>query len=173
MTEKTNDSSTPKPKKDRKLEDKLKLESMKVKTKVKKTDDIVRNLATRAKLERDYREDTIYVTFETSSQTKRMIEAKRPTHLEMLAIMQLSAEAAKYEGKADADSLGKMVQVYERLPILAAKLSSDSTLDADFWKEKVSFVTLQNFIMALIGETQKGVGPGGITPEEADSFRTK
>jgi len=132
------------------------------------TKKIIQQIATREKLERDYEEDVLEVTFFSSPETQRMIKAKRPTQKEMMVIMKLSAEAAIYEGKVDPSSLDKMVKIYEKLPELAATLSIDKSLDVKFWTDKVSFTTLQNFITELIKETQRG---SGIDAEELKSFR--
>jgi len=130
--------------------------------------EVVKQIATRDKLERDYEEDVLYVTFNSSPETKRTIRAMRPTQKEMMTIMRLSAEAAIYEGRMDTDSLEKMVSIYDKLPELAASLATDKKLDIKFWTEKVSFATLQNFITELIRETQKGTG---IPDEEMKTFR--
>jgi len=86
----------------------------------------------------------------------------------MMMIMRLSAEAAIYEGKMDSDSLEKMVNIYDKLPELAATLSVDRLLDTKFWSDKVSFSALQNFITELIKETQKGAG---IPDDDLKTFR--
>ena len=132
------------------------------------TASIIKQIATRDKLERDYKEDLLEVSFYSSPETKRMIKAKRPTQSEMMTIMRLSAEAAIYEGKMDTNSLAKMVDIYDKLPKLAGDLSTDKTLNEDFWKTKVSFATLQNFITELIKETQKGTG---VQEEDMANFR--
>ena len=138
--------------------------------KKKKTDikEVVLQIATRDKLERDYQEDLIEVVFFSSPETKRKIQAKRPTQSEMMTIMRLSAEASIYEGKVDDKSLTKMVDIYDKLPELAESLSVDKDLDKDFWKNGVSFTTLQNFITELIKETQRG---SGIPEDDIDKFR--
>ena len=138
------------------------------KQKKKDTESVIKQIATRDKLERDYREDLLEVTFFSSPETKRMIQAKRPTQSQMMTIMKLSAEAALYEGRMDAKSLDKMVNIYDSLNDLAAKLSVDKKLDSEFWRDKVSFATLQNFITELIKETQKGTG---IQEDDMQNFR--
>ncbi|RKY26035.1 MAG: hypothetical protein DRP62_00045 [Planctomycetota bacterium] len=143
------------------------LEKLK-KTEEKKKIELLRQLATREKLERDYEEDTIFVTFYTSPETKRTIKAKKPSPQEMIDILMLSAEAAKYEGRADPDSLAKMAEIYQKLPKLAARLSVDEKLDEEFWSKHVSFTTLQNFIFELIAATQRSTL---ISEEELESFR--
>ena len=42
------------------------------------TQQIIKQVATRDKLERDYKEDLLNVNFYSSPETKRMIKAKRP-----------------------------------------------------------------------------------------------
>jgi len=128
---------------------------------------IIQQIATRDKLERDYKEDLLSVDFQSSPETKRMIKAKRPTQTEMMTIMRLSAEAAIYEGKMDPQSLQRMVDIYDKLPKLAAVLATDKNLDEAFWKTKVSFSTLQNFITELIRVTQQGP----MSEEDMKSFR--
>jgi len=136
--------------------------------KEKKTGDVHSLISTRTKIEGDYDDDLIKVTFNTSPETRRTILAKKPTNKEMITIMKLSAQAAKYEGSADPDSLVKMVEIYEQLSGIADKLSLDKALDTIFWNEKVSFSTLQNFITELITESQKGTG---VTESELKKFR--
>ena len=132
------------------------------------TKTIIKQIATRDKLERDYKEDLLSVSFFSSPETQRMIKSKRPTQVEMMTIMRLSAEAAIYEGRMDTKSLQKMVDIYDKLPELAAKLCVDKKLDTAFWQKNVSFATLQNFITELIKETQKGTG---VSEEDMKSFR--
>jgi len=134
----------------------------------KKIQDSRALISTRTKIEGDYDADLLKVTFDTSPETRRTILAKKPTNKEMITIMRLSAEAAKYEGNADPDSLVKMVEIYEKLSSIADKLSTDKNLDEEFWNEKVSFSTLQNFITQLITESQRGTG---VTEEELKKFR--
>jgi len=137
-------------------------------TQEKRMEDATRLISTRSKIEGDYDADLLKVSFDTSSETHRTILARRPTNKEMITIMKLSAEAAKYEGSADPEALIKMVEIYERLSGIASKLSVDETLDEEFWNEKVSFSTLQNFITELITESQKGTG---VTESELKKFR--
>lgn len=165
-----------KPKKGRNLDGKDKVkkieshDELRKRRVVRSTEEAMKQIATRAKLERDFKEDTLYITFNTSPETERTLLARRPTHSEMVTILKLSSEASKYEGRVDAES-DKMVDIYNQLPELAARLSVDTTLDEEFWKDFVSFSTLQNFITQLIIETQRGTGPGGMTPDEIDTFR--
>jgi hypothetical protein len=139
----------------------------KIKTDDKKKQlDTVTLIATRDKLERDYQEDVITVVFNTSGETRRGVKAHKPNQIQMMTIMRLSAEAAIYEGKMDPDSLKRMVGIYANLHEMAAELCVDKKLDAQFWAEKVSFGTLQNFITGVISATQQS----GLTAEEADNF---
>ncbi|MEA2092132.1 MAG: hypothetical protein U9O83_07195 [Campylobacterota bacterium] len=133
----------------------------------KNTQAAIHQVATRDKLERDYKEDLLEVEFYSSSETKRMVKAKRPTQEEMMTIMRLSAEASIYEGKMDSKSLQRMVDIYDKLPQLAATLTVDNNLDGKFWKKNVSFNTLQGFITELIRVTQQGPMSG----DEMESFR--
>lgn len=131
------------------------------------TDKIIIQVATREKLERDYKEDLLDIQFYSSPETKRMIKARRPTQKQMISIMRLSAEAALYEGRMDAKSLQKMVEIYDGLNLLAAELCVDKSLDKEFWSNSVSFTTLQSFITELIKKSQQGP----ITEGEIKSFR--
>ena len=125
-------------------------------------------ISTRTKIEGDYDDDLIKVTFDTSPETRRAILAKKPTNKEMITIMKLSAQAAKYQGEADADSLVNMVDIYEKLSGIAAKLSVDKDLNEEFWNERVSFSTLQNFITEMITASQRGTG---VTEDDLKKFR--
>jgi len=129
---------------------------------------IIQQIATRTLLERDYQEDVLEVVFFTSPQTQRKLQARRPTQKQMIMIMKLSAEAALYESKFDDKSIAKMTEIYSQLNGLAADLTLDKKLDKEFWANKVSFATLQNFITELIKETQKGTG---VSPDEMKNFR--
>jgi preprotein translocase subunit Sss1 len=150
-------------------EDKFKeIEEKSKKLDKQKSQDAKEFISTRTKIEGDYDDDLLKVTFNTSPETRRTVLAKKPTNKEMITIMKLSAQAAKYEGSADPDSLIKMVEIYEQLSGIADKLSLDEKLDEEFWNEKVSFSTLQNFITELISESQKGTG---VTEKELKKFR--
>ena len=137
------------------------------KTQAKKIEEAKNILATRDKIERDYLEDTLLVTFSTSPETKRTILARRPNNNEMIQILTLSAQAAKYEGSADPSALISMVEIYKKLHTIAARLSIDPKLDEKFWSEKVSSSTLQSFISQLVAEAQKP----GVSPEDFKKFR--
>lgn len=133
--------------------------------------DFAKQLATRAKLERDFIEDHILVTFNTSPDTRRTIKARRPNKKEFLEILNLSIQASKFEGRGDPDSLEKIGEIYGGLNKIAAKLCVDKTLNEEFWDNRVSFVALQNFIGELMSESQRGLG--GMTEQELTSFRGK
>jgi len=125
-------------------------------------------LATRQKIERDYDEDKIKVTFYTSPETQRTVLARKPNNKEMMTVMILSARATKFEGSADPDSLLEMVEIYEKLASMAAELSIDPELDEEFWGEHVSFSTLQSFVTELVTESQSG---HSVSSEEMKNFR--
>jgi len=124
-------------------------------------------LATREKLERDYKEDYMYVTFYSSPEIKRTILARRPNQEEFLKILSLIIAATKYED--DPDSLEKLKEVYSDFHKIAASLCIDKKLDEEFWSKSVSFDTLQNFITEVINESQKSA----IPEDELKSFRKK
>jgi len=144
-------------------------EKMKNTTAKKDKVEFAGHLATRDKLERDYQEDHIYVTFNSSPQTRRTILARRPNKKEFIEILKLGVEAAKFEGLGDPQSLEKLSNTYSRLNELAATLSVDKNLDTKFWDEKVSFAALWNFINELVSESQQNIG--GVTESELQSFR--
>jgi hypothetical protein len=150
----------------------LEQEREKLKDKVDKKEQgdlqqIIKQIATREKLERDYKEDLLNVEFYSSPETRRCVKARRPTQEEMISIMRLSTEAAIYEGKMDSKSIQRMLDVYDQLPIIAAKLSVDTQLNADFWKTKISFFSLQSFITELIKANQATP----VSEAEMKSFR--
>ena len=134
----------------------------------KDVDSIKSLMSIRSKIERDYKEDILDIKFNTSPNTIRTVKAKRPSLTEMISIMEMSVIAAKYEGSGDADSLSKMMNIYNRLSEVASKLSIDKTLDKEFWESKVSFTTLQNFITSLIIEVQVGTG---VVEKDMKKFR--
>ena len=150
----------------------LEQESEKLKQKVEKKEQgdlqqILKQIATRDKLERDYKEDLLNVEFYSSPETRRCVKARRPTQEEMISIMRLSTEASIYEGKMDSKSIQRMLDVYDQLPKIAAKLSVDTQLNEEFWKTKISFFSLQSFITELIKTSQAGP----VSETEMKSFR--
>jgi len=151
----------PSPEDWKKFQEKLK------KSETKKSIEFLQQLATREKLERDYKEDIIRVTFETSPETKRTILARRPTHKEMIKLIDMVVAASAMEQPTDRESLKKLASVYRELPKMAASLCIDKQLDEKFWSEKVSWNALQNFLNELIAAAQSP----GLTKEELESFR--
>jgi len=150
----------------------LEREKEKFKEKAEKKEEkdfqqIIKQIATRDKLERDYKEDLLNVEFYSSQETKRTVKARRPTQEEMISIMRLSTEAAIYEGKMDSKSIQRMLDIYDQLPKIAAKLSVDTLLNEEFWKTKISFFALQSFITELIKANQATP----VTEAEMKSFR--
>ena len=150
----------------------LEQEAEKLKQKVEKKEQgdlqqILKQIATRDKLERDYKEDLLNVEFYSSPETRRCVKARRPTQEEMISIMRLSTEASIYEGKMDSKSIQRMLDVYDQLPKIAAKLSVDTQLNEEFWKTKISFFSLQSFITELIKTSQAGP----VSEAEMKSFR--
>lgn len=147
-------------------------EKVKKDKKEEETSDIAKTIATRSKLERDFKEDQIYVTFNTSPETRRTVLATRPTQKEFLQILNLSIQASKFEGLGDAESLEKIGNIYEGLHKIAAKLCVDKSLDEEFWSNSVGFNVLTNFLGEVINSSQQ-LGVGGVTEAEMKKFRRK
>ena len=80
----------------------------------------------------------------------------------------MSVEASSLENQTTDAANKRLIDVYGKLNKLAADLSTDETLDEEFWKENVSFQTLQNFITELILAFQRG---GALSEEDLESFR--
>lgn len=136
--------------------------------KSKKDEDFARQIATRELLERDFNEDFLKVSFNTSPDTRRAILAKKPNQEEFLKILKLSIEASNLEASNAEESNKRLLEVYGDLNKIAAELSVDKHLDEEFWKSKVSFETLQNFISELILSFQSG---NRVPEEDLKSFR--
>ena len=131
--------------------------------------DFAKQLATRQLLERDYDEDKIYVTFNSSPETKRTILARKPNQEEFIKLLELTIQASRYSGKMDEKSLSELKVIFADLHTMAADLSVDKGLDMEFWKTKVSYETLQNFIAELINASQNP----NIKESDMKSFRGK
>jgi len=147
------------------------MEEFKKKVTTKKSssnEDIGRKIATRTLLERDFNDDCLKVSFNTSPDTRRAIMARKPNQEEFLKILALSVEASSLENSSADSSNSKLVDVYDKLNKLAADLSVDDSLDEEFWRTKVSFQTLQNFISELIIAFQRG---SNLSDEDLESFR--
>ena len=136
--------------------------------KSKKDEDFARQIATRELLERDFNEDFLKVSFNTSPDTRRAVLAKKPNQEEFLKILKLSIEASNLEASNAEESNKRLLEVYGDLNKIAAELSVDKHLDEEFWKSKVSFETLQNFISELILSFQSG---NRVPEEDLKSFR--
>jgi len=149
-------------------EDWKKFEQQLKQTEQKKGLEFLQQLATREKLERDYKEDIIRVTFETSPETKRTILARRPTHKEMMKLIEMIVAASTMNNPTDKESLKQLKEVYKELPKMAASLCIDKSLDEKFWSEKISWNALQNFLNELIAAAQQ---PTGLSKKELESFR--
>jgi preprotein translocase subunit Sss1 len=146
----------------------------KLEEKIKKSEginkeDVVKQFATREKLERDFKEDKIIVTFNSSPETRRSVLARKPNQKEFIDILDLSVQASRFSGKGDIESLEKLKTIYSNLNKIAAGLCIDKSLNAEFWQSSVSFATLQNFISELINASQQP--SGGITESDLKSFR--
>jgi hypothetical protein len=147
-------------------------EKLKKEKKKEDTADIARQIATRSKLERDFKEDQIYVTFNTSPETRRTVIAKRPTQKEFLEILNLSIQATKFEGLGDSKSLEEIGKIYQGLHRIAASLCVDKTLNEKFWSETATFSSLTSFLGEVINASQQ-LGVGSVTEAEMKKFRGK
>ena len=133
----------------------------------RESQDYQSQIATRDKIERDFKEDVLRVSFNTSPETKRTVKSTRPTQRQMITIMRLTAEAAMYENRTDQKALDKMLSIYHELPKVAASLCIDKSLDEDFWTDKVSYTVLNDFITSVMITAQTG----GLEEGELESFR--
>lgn len=125
-------------------------------------------ISTRDRLERDYKEDILRVTFQTSSETYRTIESRKPTNKEMSIIMILAAKALKAEQSKDPEDILGLSEIYSNMAGLAAKLAVDKTLDEEFWNSCIGSDMLSNFVNGLVMATQRR---SGISPEDMSKFR--
>lgn len=131
--------------------------------------ELIKQLATREIIERDYREDIIEVVFDTSPSNKRKIRAHKPNHDQMMEIMELIAISNEMQkGTVDMGLWKEVKSSYSRLPLLAAELSVDKKLDAEFWKKNLSTFGLQLFLLELITEANQSTG---IPQDKMESFR--
>ena len=138
------------------------------KTEAKQTEEILKQIATRNKLERDFNEDLLQITFKTSPETERTILSKRPSHDQVVEILRIMTSAAMIDKVEDPEKLHKITSDYAKLPKIAAELSVDKSLDEKFWSKTASSMALQNFLNAVIA---KSMEPVGLTPSEMKSFR--
>ena len=143
----------------------------KLKESSKKQDDkeIIKQVATRNILERDYVDDTVEVIFSSTPGVKRKVRARKPNFLETIDILKLSAAIGEMTSNPGTTNWDKIEESYRRLPELAAQLCIDEKLDADFWSNKQSFAALQTFVTELVVESQQDIG--GITRDDLESFR--
>lgn len=142
---------------------------LKKKSNEQKTSNVKDMLEIRKRIERDYEEDVMDVSFNTSKETTRCVLAKQPTNSEMINILEMSADANRFEQSKDSDALYKMLKTYKKLGKIASDLSIDPKLDEDFWNNKVSSQSLQNFISALIITAQSG--GGSVSKKDMENFR--
>jgi len=133
-------------------------------------EDFARQLATRELLERDFKEDTIRVSFNTSPETRRTVLTRKPSPKEYITLLTLYIQGAKLEGSNEVEALKKMTEIQSNIHKLAAKLTVDKKLDETFWSTCVSFSALQSFVNELMIAVQQGT----MVPEgEMKSFRGK
>ena len=137
------------------------------KKKTAKQEDLTRQVATRSLIERDFKEEILKVSFNTSKDTRRSVLARKPNQEEFVKILRLSLEANMLETKNDLESSKRLIQIYGELPKIAGNLCTDTKLNETFWA-KAPFDALQNFISELIVAFQTG---GMIEEDEMNTFR--
>ena len=135
---------------------------------VEKFKEAQKLIATRDRLERDYKEDVLKVTFKTSTETYRTIESRKPTNKEMSIILSLAASALKAQASNTPEDLLKLKEVFTLIAGIAASLAVDKTLDQEFWDNNVGSDTLSNFVNGIVIATQRG---SGVSPDEMKKFR--
>lgn len=140
-------------------------------SKKKDEKDIIKQIATRNILERDYIDDTVEVVFSPTPGVKRKVKARKPNFMETLDILKLSAAIGEMTNRPENANWDKVEESYKRLPELASQLCVDKELDAEFWSKKQSFAALQTFVTELVVESQRDIG--GMTRDELESFRKK
>lgn len=133
------------------------------------TEKVIKQIATRDKLERDYKEDILNIEFSSSPETIRLIKARRPTPKQMTAILELNAKAILLGSRTDEKSTKATISIYKDLSEIAAELTIDKKLDEDFWFGSVSTTTLQN----VIGEIMRVTQAGPIKDEQLSNFRVE
>lgn len=135
----------------------------------KKTDvqSLITQMATRNLLERDYKEDVLDIKFKASTQTTRIIKARKPTPEQMTTILKLNAKAILLGNRMDEKTVDAITTIYKDMAKIASELSVDKTLDETFWFKKVSTDILSNFIGELMRITQEG----SVSEGELKSFR--
>jgi hypothetical protein len=130
--------------------------------------EVSHQIATRAKLERDYIEDTIAVTFKSSPQTERTVLARRPNNEEYLKLLTLGIQLSKLETNPNA-TIEEITSILRELGGISAKLTVDKSLDKTFCNTMVSSITLQLFVNALLETSQSDYGQ--VPESEMKSFR--
>jgi len=154
---------------ERKLTPEERIAKLRQESKKKDEKDIIKQIATRNILERDYVDDTVEVVFSPTPGVKRKVKARKPNFMETLDILKLSAAIGEMTNRPEDANWDKVEESYKRLPELAAQLCVDKELDSDFWSNKQSFAALQTFVTELVVESQRDIG--GMTKEELESFR--
>ena len=132
-------------------------------------DEAIKQIATRDLFETDFAQDEILVTFETKPDIKRTLRAKSPNFKEARELMQIVMDSSKYEGKFDDESISAMDKIYDELPRIAAKYSTDRELTEEWWKNTATFKAMLNFVITLILMVQ--TGGRGIPESQMKSFR--
>jgi hypothetical protein len=135
------------------------------------SEELGKLVSTRAKLERDYKEDVIEVEFKTSPQTTRMLKVRRPNTDEYLELLELILQAAKFEKSMNIEDIEGFKNVVKKLGSIAANITIDDSLDEKFWRTKVSSPALQAFINSVMAVSNTGFS--NVSEGELKSFRGK
>ena len=135
------------------------------KEKQKEIKNVKAVLATRKLLEEDYKKDTFFAEFETSSGKFVKVEVTKPSTGDSKKIVELSIAAQSVENSDDPDDLLKTQEIQQNLADMAGKLSIDKDLDSEFWYNCVSSQTLVNFVVGIVISSQ------GASDEELRNFR--
>ena len=79
------------------------------------SEELGKLITTRAKLERDYKEDIIEVEFKTSPQTTRKLEVRRPNNEQYIELLNLVLQASKFQKSMEAEDIVFFFQGFQCL----------------------------------------------------------
>ena len=130
--------------------------------------EIIQDFATREILERDYKEDTMDIIWQSSPSSRRKIKSHKPTPEQMTQLLKLQAQAIIFENQpTNEKTIEKLTGIYEEFAELAATLTVKKDLNKEFWFKKITMQSLTNFINELMRTTIQGPLP----ESELDKFR--
>ena len=130
--------------------------------------EIIDQIATREILERDYKEDTMEIIWQSSPSSRRKIISHKPTPEQMTQLLKLQAQAIMFENQpTNSKTIENLTGIYEEFANLAAILTTNKTLNKEFWFKKTGMQSLTSFINELMRRTIQGPLP----ESELDKFR--